>query len=219
MSLEPQRRRYQFSLRWMLGALTGFAVLFATAGYLWKAGEEGRRLIRMNDLILSNGGYWGRDGVGRLIDLPHANKTQLDTVLKELKTVDGHTSMCFNDGEFCDAHLKDILCHRGIRVLVLNNTLVTDDGLKQLVVLKELINLELDNTAITDAGLEHLAELPELQNLSLDHDTITDAGLEHLAKLPKLKHLHVTGTKVTEEGIAKLKRDLPNLEVNVYYGM
>ena len=218
MSLEPQRRRFQFSLRWMLGALTVFAVLFAAGGYLLQQWNEGRRLSRMNDLILSNGGYWGVDGVGRSITLDHSNKTQLVTVLKELNSFDGHTSMCFNDGEFCDAHFKEILCHRGIRNLGLNNTFVTDAGLKDVAVLKELIDLELDNTGVTDAGMEFVAQLPELQYLTLDKDAITDAGLEQLARLPKLKHLHVTGTKVTDEGIAKLKRTLPKLEVNVYYG-
>jgi Leucine-rich repeat (LRR) protein len=63
-----------------------------------------------------------------------------------------------------------------------------------------------------------LAELPELQYLLLDNDAITDTGLEHLARISKLKHLHVSGTKASEEGIAKLKRKLPALEVNTYYG-
>lgn len=218
MSPEPQRGRYQISLRWMLGAFTIFAMLFATAGYLlqqWNSAEEGRRRQRMNELILSNGGYWE---AGQDLNLGNTTKTQLDAVLKELKAFDGQVSMSFPNSQFCDAQVKDVVCHRGLTSLVLDNTLVTDDGLKELAALKNLTWLSLDNTAVTDIGLEHLTELPELQNLSLSFDTITDVGLDHLAKLPKLKHLYVTEAKVTVDGVAKLKRALPDLEVKVHYG-
>lgn len=175
-------------------------------------------MMRMNELILSNGGYWGRDGVGMSTTLSRANKGQLDVVLNGLNSFDEQTSMSFAESEFGDSHIAQLLGHRRLKNLLLNSTQVTDIGLQEIAVLKELIDLELDNTAVTDAGLEQLAKLPELQFLSLNKTAITDVGLEHLAKAPKLEHLHVSGTKVTDEGIAKLKRALPALEVNVYYG-
>ncbi|MBC7853504.1 MAG: hypothetical protein IAF94_08715 [Pirellulaceae bacterium] len=227
MFTKPIHERYQFSLRMMLGAIAVLACLFAATGYLidrWHKGEPERRMRRMNELILSNGGYWGYRGAsedvpaGSFLSLDHATTTQVDLILRELKAFDGQVDMSFRKSQFGDAHVKEIVGHRGLALLGLNKTSITDEGLNELAGLKALISLDLDNTAITDRGLEHLAEHPELQYLSLDNDAITDAGLEHLAKLPKLSDLHVTGTKVTEEGIAKLKRSKPNLEVNVYYG-
>lgn len=184
-----QRRKIQFSLRMLIGAFTILACLSAIVGYcvkIWNGGAESRRMMRMNELILNNGGYWE---VGTGLSLPKATKTQLDSVLKELEAFDGQTSMYFPDSEFSDSHAKAIVCHHGLTSLVLDNTLVTDDGVKSLSTLGELVCVQLDNTAITDAGLEHLS------------------------KLPKLQYLHVSDTKVTEEGIEKLKLALPNLKV------
>ena len=54
--------------------------------------------------------------------------------------------------------------------------------------------------------------------LILDGDTVTDKGLEQLAKIPSLNHVRLKGTKVTQQGITELKRALPAIEVNKYYG-
>jgi len=225
MSLEPQRRRFQFSLRWMLGALTVFAVLFAIGGYIlqnWNGGEEGRRRRRMQELVWSNDGNWSHTrkfGGGDLLMLPVASKIQIDAVLKELSRFDNQIEMDFRLSQFGDKQLRQLVGHRRLASLVASSTLVTDDGLKEIIEFQELTVLELDETAVTDAGLEHVSKLSKLEYLTLDDTAITDAGLECLAKLPNLKSLHVTDTKVTDEGIAKLKRTLPNLEVNVYYGL
>lgn len=210
----------------MLGAFTILACLSALIGYSvkkWNDGAEGRRRRTMNELILSNGGYWGHTaeyGGGNFLSLDSgATKTQLDTILKELSTFDDQVEMNFTDSQFDDEHAHQIAGHRRLANLWLSNTLVTDNGLKEIVVLHELKNVVLDKTAVTDEGLKYLVRLSELQYLSLDNTAITDAGLEHLAKLPKLEDLHVRSTKATAEGIAKLKRALPALHVNVYYGM
>jgi hypothetical protein len=220
---KPKRRWYQFSLKTLLIAFTILAIVSAVTEYsvhIWNDGEEGRRMQRMNELILSNGGYWGYDSekAGNFLSLDHATATQLDTVLKELSTFDNQKSMGFDDSQFGDTHVKAIRGHHGLESIGLNRTLITDEGLKELTAIKSLKLLELEDAAITDAGLEHLTKLQHLESLILDGDAVTDKGLEQLAKMPSLNHVRLKGTKVTQEGIAKLKRALPALEVNKFYG-
>ena len=218
MSDKSNRRWSQFSLKTLLIALTFLAIISAISGYFvqkWNDGKEGRRWQKMNDLILSNGGYWE---VGESVSMQHANANQLNTVLKELSTFDNQRTMSFEDSEFGDAHIKAILTHRGLEGIQLDRTLITDDGLKELTAIESLEWLSLEDDAITDVGIEHLTKLKHLEWLIVDGDALTDKGLEQLAKISSLKYLRLKGTKVTHQGIAKLKHALPAIEVNKYYG-
>lgn len=115
MAAKPHRRWYQFSLRTLLVSFTVLAIVSAITGYfvhIWNDGEEGRRMQRMNDLILNNGGYWE---VGESVDMGNATATQLDTVLAELSTFDNQIGMSFVGSEFGDAHVKHLLGHHGLK--------------------------------------------------------------------------------------------------------
>ena len=105
------------------------------------------------------------------------------------------------------AHLSNVF------ELRLGRTSVTDAGLARLAGLTTLERLHLENTKIGDAGLAHLRGLKKLVYLNLYDTQISDAALEHLTGMKNLKNLYVWRTKVTEPGIAKLKKALPDLDV------
>jgi hypothetical protein len=215
VSDKSKRRWFQFSLMGLFVLLTIAAGLSAIVGYRLTGWQQEQKLFRMNDLILSNGGYWE---IAESVSMHHATATQLDTVLKELSTFDNQRSMHFDDSEFGDAHVKEILDHQGLEGITLDRTLITDEGLKELTAIKSLEWLSLEDAPITDVGLEHLTKLEHLEWLIVDGDAVTDKGLKQLAKIPSLKHVRLKGTKVTKEGIAELKLALPAIEVNKYYG-
>jgi len=99
--------------------------------------------------------------------------------------------------------------------LKLSNLPVNDDDVKSLVTFKNLTRLNLDKTAITDAALVHLKSLSNLEQLNLYGTNITDKGLTDLAKCSNLKVVYLWQTKVTEEGIEKLKKTLPNIQIEM----
>jgi hypothetical protein len=116
-----------------------------------------------------------------------------------------------------DALMVHMASLPGLRLLRLNNSVVTDAGLAHLRGLTNLQDLELLNTRITDAGLVHLEGLSDLRQLNLVNTKVTDAGLEHL-KGPgypanRLGLLLVDGTRVTDCGLAALQRTLPLLRI------
>jgi hypothetical protein len=67
---------------------------------------------------------------------------------------------------------------------------------------------------VTDKGLVHLKGMVNLEYLNLYGTGVTDAGLAQLAGLKKLKSLYLWQTKVTDAGVAKLKKALPQVQVD-----
>ncbi len=99
--------------------------------------------------------------------------------------------------------------------LNLSNQSVSDDDVKKLVHFKNLTQLKLDKTAVTDAGLVYLKNLPNLEILNLYGTKVTDNGLVALAQCPNLKIVYLWQTQSTTVGIEKLKKALPNLQVEM----
>jgi hypothetical protein len=119
------------------------------------------------------------------------------------------------DGKWTDeplALLKDL---KGVVHLNLRGQPVTDEQLAHLKPLTELTHLHLEKTKITDKGLENLKGLVNLEYLNLYGTAVSDAGLANLEGLKKLKKLYVWDTKVTAAGAAKLKKAIPDLDVNL----
>jgi hypothetical protein len=118
--------------------------------------------------------------------------------------------------QITDGHMDRLDALAGqIAWLGLGRTKVTDAGLVHVGKLKMLMRLSLENTAITDAGLAHLQGLDRLEYLNLYGTKITDAGLLTLKSLKSLRSVYVWNTGVTEAGAAALKKELPNVEVNL----
>ncbi|MFL5240627.1 MAG: hypothetical protein ACJ8FY_00840 [Gemmataceae bacterium] len=106
--------------------------------------------------------------------------------------------------------LKDLT---DLRRLDLGGTDVSDAGLSSLEGMLQLRELNLSTTKIGDEGLSHLAELKQLRELGLGGTRVTNAGLAHLGGLKRLERVNLAGTKVTEEGINRLRKQLPELNV------
>jgi len=73
--------------------------------------------------------------------------------------------------------------------------------------------LHLHDCSVTDAGLAYLKDVNNLGHINLSGTKITDAGLVHLSGMTNLHLVILNDTGVTAEGIAKLKKSLPQLEV------
>lgn len=92
---------------------------------------------------------------------------------------------------------------------------IGDVGVEHLRGMNELRRLGLDDTLVTDSCLATLKTLPKLEELGLTHcKGITDIGLKVLAEFEGLKELSVLSTGATPEGIAKLKKALPDCDMN-----
>lgn len=101
-----------------------------------------------------------------------------------------------------------------LHILELDSTQVTDVGLTSLKEMTQLRVLTLRDTAITNAGLTHLRNLKGLVHLDLGNTHVTDEGLSSLVGLAALERLDLDGTDVTKDGVDRLRRALPNAEVN-----
>ena len=113
-----------------------------------------------------------------------------------------------------DEGLVDVAKLQKLTLLNLSRTQVTDAGLKDVAKLQKLTDLILSRTQITDAGLKDVAKLKQLERLSLTDTQITDEGLVDVAKLQNLKSLILNRTKITKAGVAKLKKALPNCQID-----
>jgi len=99
--------------------------------------------------------------------------------------------------------------------LNLGGVRLKDEDLASIAGLKTLEVLHLDSTPITDAGLVHVGTLENLISLNLFGTAITDAGLQHVAGLRNLHSLYLAETKVTAQGVARLQKDLPNVQIDI----
>ena len=53
-----------------------------------------------------------------------------------------------------------------------------------------------------------------MQDIGLSGTQVTDAGLVHLKGLTALRWIELSGSKVTPEGIERLRKSLPNAQVD-----
>ena len=99
------------------------------------------------------------------------------------------------------------------------HTPVTDAGVACLTNLTRSRSLRLApqfTPRITDAALVHVAAIKSLESLSLGEMKLTwDGGLKHLKTLPKLKGLELDLVVISEADLARLKTELPDVQVTV----
>jgi Leucine-rich repeat (LRR) protein len=89
---------------------------------------------------------------------------------------------------------------------------LTDEGLAEISQIQSLKGLYLKESRLTDAGLVHLANLTSLEELALGQGRMTNAGLAHLARLPSLRYLMLAGKNFTDAGMVHLK-NIPSLRI------
>jgi len=100
-----------------------------------------------------------------------------------------------------------------IEYLGIGGEQITDRALIHVAPLKSLKTLSLGRTKITGAGFSHLEGIA-LTELDLVQNPITDVAIPHLIKLKTLVHLNIRETKISQAGAERLRKGLPNCEVN-----
>jgi Leucine-rich repeat (LRR) protein len=146
-----------------------------------------------------------------------ARLRQLNVIVLEIAQNDPHLDASYlqKDAKFSDDFLTPLKDVKGSLVhLNLRGQDLTD---VQMVHLKELTNLtrlHLENTKITDKGLEQIKGLTNLEYLNLYGDNVSDAGLVQLEGMKKLKNLYLWQTKVTDAGAARLKKAIPQVDID-----
>ena len=147
-----------------------------------------------------------------------AKLRQLGGLVLELAQNDPRLEVSLQMAEkFGDEHLALLKDLKNVVHLNLRGQPVTDAQLAQIKDMTTLTRLHLERTKVTDQGLVHLKGLVNLEYLNLYGTEVTDAGLEQLEGLKKLTHLYLWQTKVTDAGADKLKKALPQVDINRGY--
>ncbi len=102
-----------------------------------------------------------------------------------------------------------------IHTLDLSKTKVRDADLEPVQEMVNLTRLLLSRTTVGDGALRYFSNLAKLEILNLYGTNVSDDGLVHLADLSNLKKLYLWNSKATSAGGDRLKRNNPDLEVNV----
>jgi hypothetical protein len=144
---------------------------------------------------------------------------KLNVIVLDVAQNDTHLDVSYlqKDAKFSADYLTPLKDLKGTLVgLNLRGQDVTDDHLALLKDLTGLTRLHLENTKVTDKGLAQLKGLTNLEYLNLYGDAgVTDAGLANLEGMKKLKNLYLWQTKVTKGGAEKLKKALPQCDINL----
>jgi hypothetical protein len=118
---------------------------------------------------------------------------------------------------FGDVGMPAVASIKGLVRLQLNHDRVTDAGLAALAnhpTLEWLMFSPNMSTGITDASLATVATLKALTDLTINDTVLTyDGGLKLLKGLPNLQHLTFGKVGISEADLAKLKADLPKVEI------
>jgi len=206
------RRRFQFSIRSLLGFVLVCAVVCS-----WLAVQM-QQARRQKEAVEALGHFTGcifydYQCSGRRWEPPgHA---WLEEVLGEDFFADIEMVSGLNDA-LTDAEMEHLESLPRLRVLRMSGRGVTDAGLTHLEGLTQLRDLVLVDSHITDAGLVHLETLARLEVLHLRWMPITDAGLVHLKGLKGLRELSLHATRVTPEGVQRLRQALPECDIDCW---
>ncbi len=146
---------------------------------------------------LSLGGFSLGNGVPRLISR-----------LASLEELDLGGVICTDDDLTSLASLKSL---KTLRLF----WRIGDVGLAVLRKLTKLEKLDLYSSQVTDSGLLSLKSMKRLKWLRLMHVRgVTDAGIHFLASCKSLETLIIAGTSISADGVARLRKLLPNCEVD-----
>jgi hypothetical protein len=137
--------------------------------------------------------------------------------VRTLAQNDDRLEVAFNlqGATVADKDLAPLAQLKKVAYVNLAKTGITDAGLASLKPLTDLIQLHLELTKITDAGLAQIAGLKKLEYLNLYGTNVTDACVKPLSGLTNLKNLYLWQSKVTKEGVEKLRKALPNTDINL----
>jgi hypothetical protein len=134
-----------------------------------------------------------------------------------LKDLPNFESFGCGGSPFTDAGMEEITKLPHLKELRVWHTMNTDVGtakLKDATNLKSVWLAPQFTTRITDQSLEFLAACTSLEEVKITETRLTwDGGLKHLKALPKLKKLNLDETDISVANLAKLKEELPKVEI------
>ena len=97
--------------------------------------------------------------------------------------------------------------------LTFEETGLQDRNVAKLAALKELTHLNIEKEKLTDAALKPVAAMPKLTYLMLTKIAVTDLGMVNLTGAKSLREVRLNFTRVTPAGIERLKRLLPEADI------
>ena len=133
------------------------------------------------------------------MDLPKGKKLQLE-LAKDMR-VDFQFFNCFPSDSLYSIDASE--CR------------LTDEDIAKLTRLSGLCELDLSATAIGSKAVASLKSMPKLQKIWLDKTNIDDAAIPVLIGMPSLKQVSLVGTQLNELTLESLKKDRPDLVVEV----
>jgi hypothetical protein len=151
--LEPEQRRFQFSLRTLL-----LLTLLASSALSWDAVRHRRQ--REQERAIA----WFDRFRPRVVASPSEVYLDFSTSPKKPS----------------DADLSHLSALPELTFLNLCGAPITDAGMVEIGKAHRLEQLDLSCTGVTDAGLAHLEELKSLEFLSLLRTRVTDVGVRRL---------------------------------------
>jgi hypothetical protein len=186
-SPDPQRGRFQFSLRTFLVLILASGVVLGWLGRMYLTAREKRRAWKGFYQAFQNAQWtvYSNDDMTAALSFD-------------------------NPSAIRDADLAQLQAFRSSRLILktldLRGAPITDRGLVNLEYVPTVQDLVLCGTQITDAGLKHLGHLKDLKTLDVSGTRITGAGFGDLEHLEHLESLRMYETQVTEEGLRQLRK-------------
>lgn len=204
MDATAPRRRFQFSLRALLIAVTALAV------WLGLEVNRVRRQREAVEAIIAAGGkvhydYEMAPGRSNTPDAEPAAPRWLRKLIGEDFFRDV-VDVDLNRTQINDEWLIRLNDLPKIERLNLAYTSVSDSGFERLTGLRNLRSAIPDETRCTDRSLAHLAAAsPDLRELAIGGSGVTDAGLAEIARFKRLRTLVLTGAEITDEGLRQIE--------------
>jgi hypothetical protein len=124
-------------------------------------------------------------------------------------------------GAAWQGQLQDLSRLRWLRdagEVILQGPHVTDEWLKYVAAMSELRVLTVKRASVSDEGLRHISALKALSVLSLMYVPISDRAVDVLRQLQGVDKFRIYGGQLTAAGVEKLRRDLPNSEIDYRRG-
>lgn len=182
-------------------------------GLMYLSGLDGLRILGIQGTKVTDAGLRHLGRLKSLETLYLYETSVTDAGLAHLKTLPKLRDLLLYQTQVTDAGLVHLRGLTDLRELYLGSTPIRGEGLVHLQSLVHLEQLRFDSTNIGDASLVYIGKLTNLKDLWLNETQVTDAGLEHLLGLTELKFINFDNTRVTEAGVTKLRKALPECEM------